>query len=474
LSAYSYSLIDWDEGVFALQGQWFSQLGASGKPFNFQTPPLYQILVGILFKIFGAHGVILRYISLFFSAVTIYIVFRLARLFTDARVALFSVILFVSCEFFLFFSRSGLSEATFVFFLVCSVFLFFKALETNKGILYLMSGIVSACACYTKYSAFPLLIAFFIIGIYNRRKIHKAWFVSSVLLPAVLFLPYVFAYLSLIGMAEFSARHASLLSLNHHKFLVYMFLFAPVPTVLMITALCIRSVREKPYVKYTVIIMAVYFLLLGFYYPYFRLAYPLVPLCALIAVHALMRLKNKTIYVMVGAALISLLFAVPTLVYSTHTPEHIGQVARDHIRTMSMKYLITHVPPNIDFYMPGTIAVPADHPWHRLMTRIPAIFARRKIIQSSVNELVQEDHVLYICATHVVDTSSAPFLQYGDVLERIEFKDAPVYYKDLFNPTRNKPQVYEFYLFDLKKEKHIVDFLWDLGFEKGVTVRVIQ
>ena len=42
------TLIDWDEGIFALQGQWLSTAGSQGKPFNFQTPPLFPLNVSLL------------------------------------------------------------------------------------------------------------------------------------------------------------------------------------------------------------------------------------------------------------------------------------------------------------------------------------------------------------------------------------------------------------------------------------------
>ena len=58
------TLIDWDEGVFALQGEWFSSSGLFGKPYNFQTPPLFQLFIAVLFKLLGVHAFILHFISL--------------------------------------------------------------------------------------------------------------------------------------------------------------------------------------------------------------------------------------------------------------------------------------------------------------------------------------------------------------------------------------------------------------------------
>ena len=72
-------LIDWDEGVFALQGKWIETIGAEGKPFNFQSPPLYQTLIAFLFKSLGHKDFILPLLSIIFSVLTIYIVFYLFK-----------------------------------------------------------------------------------------------------------------------------------------------------------------------------------------------------------------------------------------------------------------------------------------------------------------------------------------------------------------------------------------------------------
>ncbi|MEO0106868.1 MAG: glycosyltransferase family 39 protein, partial [candidate division WOR-3 bacterium] len=120
------TLIDWDEGVFALQSGWIGSLGGEGKPFNFQTPPLFQILIALVFRLLGAKDWILPLISIIFSALTIYILFLFGKELYAEKIAIFSVILFISTEYFLFFSKSGLSDATFLFFFITALYFYYQ------------------------------------------------------------------------------------------------------------------------------------------------------------------------------------------------------------------------------------------------------------------------------------------------------------------------------------------------------------
>jgi len=104
----STCLIDWDEGVFALQGKWIATIGAEGKPFNFQTPPLYQTLIASLFKLLGHRDFILPLLSIIFSVFTIYLIFHLVKELYSIEESIYAVILFMTTEFFLFFSNQHL------------------------------------------------------------------------------------------------------------------------------------------------------------------------------------------------------------------------------------------------------------------------------------------------------------------------------------------------------------------------------
>ncbi|MEO0205281.1 MAG: glycosyltransferase family 39 protein, partial [candidate division WOR-3 bacterium] len=159
------SLIDWDEGAFALQAKYFASAGAQGKPFNFQTPPLYQIIIALLFKIFGEHDLILPLISIISSVVVMYFIYFLGKNLYNEIIGVFATLLFVSTEFFFFFSKSGLSDAIFLMFFAGALYFFYQSIETNRIIYYLYCCLFTLLACYTKYTGPVLFLIFLFIAI---------------------------------------------------------------------------------------------------------------------------------------------------------------------------------------------------------------------------------------------------------------------------------------------------------------------
>jgi hypothetical protein len=59
-------------------------------------------------------------------------------------------------------------------------------------------------------------------------------------------------------------------------------------------------------------------------------------------------------------------------------------------------------------------------------------------------------------------------------LVSIEFIDAPVYYKDIYNPERAIRQIYEVYIFETEKLSKVIDDLWALGFNREVHIRYLD
>jgi 4-amino-4-deoxy-L-arabinose transferase-like glycosyltransferase len=89
------ALIDWDEGIFALHGQWISTAGSQGKPFNFQTPPLFQLMVALVFAVVHAQPFVLPLISIVFSCLSIALVFVFGTMLYSSRSGLHCGCLFL-------------------------------------------------------------------------------------------------------------------------------------------------------------------------------------------------------------------------------------------------------------------------------------------------------------------------------------------------------------------------------------------
>ncbi len=471
-----FTLVDRDEGDFALHGQWLATIGAQGKPFNFQTPPLYQILIAILFRLFQINVIILPLLSIIFSCVTIYLIFHLAKVLYSQQVGLYSIIFFATTEFYLFFSKSGRSDATFVCFFIASLFFFSKGLESNRANQFLLAGLLTTLALYTKYSAFPLLVIFFIIGLLYRNRINKKWFILSIMVPILLYLPYTYLFIRFVQISEIGRRHVSLLGINHIKFLFYTLIFAPIPFFLTIGYTIFNIKNVKRWNIYLLTAIAIFFLILGFYYPYFRLAYPIIPLLSIVAAKFVMQTGRYKPYITVAAVLISLTLCMKTLSYKSDVPERISKFAEQYAKKENIKYIYAIVPPNIYFYVNGTIAIPAGHPWLLIGKHFPVFLKGKKIMYPDSNELLTEEKVLLIHATirDSIKHKNLALYSCATRLKSIEFEDAPVYYKDIYNTHRNFKQIYEIYLFNNKIMGNKINDLWNLGFSRRVTVKIRQ
>jgi len=411
-------------------------------------------------------------ISITFSCLTIFILYHLGKMLYSEEVGLYAITFFVTSEYFLFFSQSGLSDATFTFFSTSSLFLFLRALRSNRTRDFWIAGLLTAFCLYTKYSAAPIIVTFLIIGILNRYAINRHWFVTTIVLPLIIFVPYISSFLFTVSPIEIGVRHIPLLGLNHLKYAYYLLIFAPVPFVHALIHTCFGRWRHDKFAVYLLIAVIVFFVVLGFYHPYFRLAYPLVPLLSIFAGSLVASLGKSKYYIVAISIFASLMLSLGTLRYTTKTPRDVASIVDRYTITKDTAYIYSLTPPNIYFYINGEIAVPSTHPWYRMGKRFPWLLRNRLILEKETNVLSNEKRILLVHAT-VFDTFKDEYPNVYDkatLVDNIDYEDAPVYYKDIFNPLRNTQQSYEFYLLSEKDILQCLDQLWNLGFEREVKV----
>jgi hypothetical protein len=460
------SLTDWDEGVFALQSRWFSTLGQQGKPYNFQTPPLFQLTAAAVSSIAGSHAAALKWLSVLFSCITAYAVFKLTKRLYSSAAAVYGVIIFMTTEYFLFFSRSGLSDAAYVCFSTLAVLFFVQAIQSCRLKDCLLASLFMIFALYTKFSGIALLVILFFLGVVHRKTLHRFWLLSTVILPVVFFLPFALSYLWVVGAPEMQVRHGSLVGVHHLKYLYYLFIFAPVPLFLTV----VQAVRErKKFLQSPIFfITAVFFIMVGFYYPFFRLLYPLIPLCAVMAACTVMGFGRYKPAVFVGVAF-SLVLSFQTIIYTTKTPEHVSSSVHMFAEENRVRHVYSTSPPNVLYYLEGDILVPADHPWRATGDRIPFLLGGRTVMYPDSILLLPDDAVIIVHATAVDSLKDAHPVLYDDavMVSSFEFIDAPVYYKDIYNVQRDIRQLYEIYI--VRPGEHMKE-LWEFGFLRQADV----
>lgn len=462
------SLIDWDEGVFALQAKWFSSMGTEGKPFNFQTPPLFQILIALFFKLFGYKEWVLPLISIIFSVLTIYIIFLFYTRIYNETIALFGVLLFISTEYFLFFSKSGLSDATFLFFFFTALYFFYRAFENEKKSYFLLCGLFTLLACYTKYTGLILFLIYLILSLTMVKKRSFSFYLFTIIIPVLLLLPYFIIFIKIVSIKGIFSRHSKLLGINHLKFLYYLLRFAPL---IFISALFYRIKEKNDYFVLATILT--FFIILGFYYPYLRLAYPLIPFLALFSASFIYRFKKVRTYLFGTIFFVNIFLSYDTIIYHSKIPSLISQKVNNLCESYKIDYIVTVIPPNILFNISGDIVLTENHTFRD--TKINKITGvdKRIIIKKDVNLIKEEKQILFLASNIFpeIDEKLLPFKLKADYKESIEFIDAPIYYKDIFNELRTKKQIYEIFILEIEKLNDIEqDSLWQLCLESGVTI----
>lgn len=460
------SLIDWDEGGFALQAKWLASRGLEGKPFNFQTPPLYQVITAIFFRIFGCNDWILPFISILCSAATLIIIFLLGKELHNETTGLLAAVLFVSTEYFLFFSKSGLSDATFLLFFAASVYFFYRATNTNKPFFYLYCGISTLLACYTKYTGPILFLVYLFIGMRISKKLNRYWFLFIIVIPLLLLLPYFFIFIKVVSIPGIAQRHGKLVGINHLKFLFYLIRFAPL---IFVSAILHRIKSNSDYFVLTIIL--IFFIVCGFYHPYFRLALPLIPLLSIFSAKFLYQFKKLRYYMIGFVFLGNVALGFCTITYNSNIPPAISRQVDSLCRTNRIDYIIALTPPNIVFYLNGSILQPTTSINTYLIEK--GILKNREFISKEKNLLFDQKMVLFVYASIFEDLEKSINLlkPKASLVDSIEFIDAPVYYKDLFNPLRNKKQFYKIYLFEIVNIDSIsTENLWEIGLMPGATV----
>ncbi|MCX7994544.1 MAG: glycosyltransferase family 39 protein [candidate division WOR-3 bacterium] len=468
LNLKNTTLIDWDEGVFALQARWLATMGSEGKPFNFQTPPLFQILVALLFKLFGYNTWLLSFLSVIFSSLSIYLLFLFARDLYNDTIGVISTIFFATTEFFLFFSRSGLSDATFTFFFLSAIYFFYRSLQGKSRISCTLCSIFTILACYTKYTGPVLFLIYLLINLFWQKKKTFSFYLFTIIIPLLFLIPYYSVFVKFVSLQNIFQRHGKLLGVNHLKFLYYLVRFAPI---IFITALFYRIKERSDY--FILITIVSFFTVLGFYHPYFRLAYPLIPLISIYSGGFVAHFKKIRILLILLVAAVNLFLARDTITYRSRIPVLLAYDVEKICQDYGINYIITSVPPNFLLNISGNIILSENQIPINIRNIDKFGLNKRTIIKRENNLIKTEKEILFLHSSIFahVEKELMQLRKYAELKKSYEFIDAPVYYKDPFNELKEAKQIYEILIFRISElDYREVDILWNICFEPGVAL----
>ena len=157
---YGLGLTHFDEGSYAMAGQWIASFGQEGAPPQAgHAPALFPILVGLVFFLFGSHDFVAVAVSATTGTLTVVLIWWIGRTWFDDNVARGAALILATCEYHLIYSRMALTDATFVLLFWAALALLFRGLQTQSTPIVLLGGVCTGLAWNTKYHGFfPILI----------------------------------------------------------------------------------------------------------------------------------------------------------------------------------------------------------------------------------------------------------------------------------------------------------------------------
>lgn len=159
----------------------------------FKHPPLFTLLIAFSMKLFGPVLISAEYVSLLFAILTIPLTYFFGSLLFNRTVGMLTAFLLWADPVSVICSQKVWMESLLSFFTILSIYLFAYAGQRRKDIFFLFAGISAGLAALTKYPGFLALIIILSYALCCERRLFKnKMFITSLLIPFLIFLPWLF------------------------------------------------------------------------------------------------------------------------------------------------------------------------------------------------------------------------------------------------------------------------------------------
>lgn len=158
---------------------------------DYANPPFYYLFLNYWIELFGNSEFVIRLPSVIFGALSILLLYYLANLLFNKRIALLSALILAINPFHIFYSQEARMYSLFALFSLLSLFYFFKVLKEKKRINWFFYITFNLLNLYTHYFAvFVLLVeTLYFVLFYKNFKFKLKTFVLTDLAIFVLFSP---------------------------------------------------------------------------------------------------------------------------------------------------------------------------------------------------------------------------------------------------------------------------------------------
>jgi hypothetical protein len=156
---------------------WQTKYGTEIDKYGFHEKPLWHILEGSFYLIFGFHEAIVKILTPFIGSILVGLsTYVLVKKIYDEKIGFISSIISITVPSFVTYSVLVYTDALFVFYFSLFALTLILAVKTNETKYWIISGIFAAFSFLTKntgYAIFPLIGIVFLYRFLNQKKLLK-------------------------------------------------------------------------------------------------------------------------------------------------------------------------------------------------------------------------------------------------------------------------------------------------------------
>jgi len=181
---------DYDEGVYSLGAHFISQGYMPYQDFMLTHPPLYNLVLASVYKIFSYDFFYGKYLSVALSLACIVLIYLVGKKMYHPTTGLAAAALFAVSPMMMYFGRRCVQESMGVLFIVAAAYFAFDFINTSKSNRLFFSGLFLGLAVATKYIFIPAAAAI-IIAVILLSMSERFWQSIKVLGRPLLWVNYI-------------------------------------------------------------------------------------------------------------------------------------------------------------------------------------------------------------------------------------------------------------------------------------------